>query len=255
MPRALPRALNVTMSTIQTATSKARLSLPSLPIPGRPSRDWLLPVRKYSLAITFECRPLSCPMNDGCFGTMIWRYEKSSCSSSSSLRAYQQIYKGDSDVRIRNNATSKSKYEGSILTVHLTDQQGVLPKSFGLALHHKTSVCGQPAYQSNIELVVVLILRNTPEDNGVPINHKIALCQPHLTSFKTVASCLFIEDNDCVDDLTLKRPGGGPRGPLGRHLPATSKWLKIMSSPLVAFNFKTFSKHTATQFLIFFAQI
>ena len=83
---------------------------------------------------------------DACFGTMIWSYKKPSYSLSSSLQAYLQIYKGEADVRIRNNATSKSKFEGSILTVHPADQQGALPKTFGLALHHKTNVCGQPAY-------------------------------------------------------------------------------------------------------------
>ena len=135
------------------------------------------------------------------FGTVIWNYEPPSCSSSGSLRAYQQIYMGDADVRIRNDATSQNKYEGSILTVVPSDQAGVLPKTFGLALHHKTTVCHQPAYQSNIEDVVVLILQNS-QDQGAPINHNIALSQPHLTSFKTVASRWFVEANNRVDDLS-----------------------------------------------------
>ena len=144
------------------------------------------------------CMPASkLSHEDARFGTMIWHFEKPSCSSTSTLRAYQEIYKGDADVRVWNDAFAKSKYDGTILTVLPADQLGVLPKTFGLALHHKTSVCGQPGYQSNIEAVVVLILRNTPSDKGVPINHKIALSQPHLTSFKTVASCWFIEANDC----------------------------------------------------------
>ena len=63
-------------------------------------------------------------------------------------------------------------------------------------------MCGQPAYQSKIEDVVVIIFRNTPDDKGVPINHNIALSQPHLTSFKTLASRWFIEANDSVDDLS-----------------------------------------------------
>ena len=83
-----------------------------------------------------------------------------------------------------------------------SDQAGVLPKTFGLALHHKTTVCQQPAYQSNIEDVIILILRNTHQDQGVPINHNITLSQPHLTSFKTVASRWFVEANNRVDDLS-----------------------------------------------------
>ena len=77
-----------------------------------------------------------------------------------------------------------------------------LPNTFGFRLHHKTSVCGLPSCQSNIEDVVVIILHNTPVDKGVPINHNIALSQPHLTSFKTVASSWFIEANDRVNDLS-----------------------------------------------------
>ena len=63
-------------------------------------------------------------------------------------------------------------------------------------------MCGQPAYLSNIEDVGVIILRSTPGDKGVPINHNIALSQQHLTSFKTVASTWFIQANDWVDDLS-----------------------------------------------------
>ena len=77
-------------------TNAARLSLPLLPTPGRTSRDWLLEVRKSSLAM--PASKLS--HKDARFGIMIWRYEKPSCSSSSSLQAYQQIYKGDADIRI-----------------------------------------------------------------------------------------------------------------------------------------------------------
>ena len=115
---------------------------------------------------------------------------------------YQEIYKGDTNVLVRNDPTAKSNYNGSILTVHPADQLGVLLKTFGLALHHKTSVCGQPAYQSNIVDVVVIILSNATSDKGVPINHKTAFSQLHLTSFKTVASCWFIKANNCVDDLS-----------------------------------------------------
>ena len=86
------------------------------------------------------------------------------------MRAYQQIYEGDADVRIRNDSTLQSKYEESIFTVHPAKQQGVLPKTFGLALHHKTSVCSQPVYQSNVDDVIVIILGNSPVDKGVPIN-------------------------------------------------------------------------------------
>ena len=82
---------------------------------------------------------------DARFNTVIWNYQRPSCSSTGSLRAYQQIYIGDADIRIRNDATSQNKYEGFILTVVPSDQAGVLPKTFGLALHHKTSVCQQPA--------------------------------------------------------------------------------------------------------------
>ena len=138
---------------------------------------------------------------DARFGTVIWNYEPPSCSSLGSLRAYQQIYMGDADVRICNDATSQNKYEGSILTVVPADQAGVLPKTFGLALHHKTRVCDHPVYQSNIEDVVILILGNS-KDHGVPINHNIALSQSHLTSFKTVASRWFVEANNRVDDLS-----------------------------------------------------
>ena len=46
-----------------------------------------------------------------------------------------------------------------------------------------------------------IILRNTPNDKGVPINHNIALSQPHLTSFKMVASRWFIEGKDRINDL------------------------------------------------------
>ena len=138
---------------------------------------------------------------DAHFGKMIWKYEKPSCSATNTLRAYQQIFKGDADIRIRNDATYQNKYEGSILTVHPVEQLGVLPKTFGLALHHKTTVCGKPTYQSNIEDVVVIIL-NRKGDEGVPINHNIALSQPHLTSFKTVTSRWFVEANNAVDALS-----------------------------------------------------
>ena len=48
---------------------------------------------------------------------------------------------------------------------------------------------------------MVLILQNS-QDQGAPINHNIALSQPHLTSFKTVASRWFVEANNRVDDLS-----------------------------------------------------
>ena len=135
------------------------------------------------------------------FGTMVWKYDKPSCSSINNLREYQEIYRGDADIRIRQDATALNKYEGSILTVHPVDQHGVLPKTFGLALHHRTSVCGKPAYQSNIEDVQVIIL-DRKGDQPIPINHNIALSQPHLTAFKTVASRWFVEANNRVDDLS-----------------------------------------------------
>ena len=135
------------------------------------------------------------------FGTMVWKYDKPSCSAINNLREYQEIYRGDADIRIRQDATALNKYEGSILTVHPVEQHGVLPKTFGLALHHRTSVCGKPAYQSNIEDVQVIVL-DRKDDEPIPINHNIALSQPHLTAFKTVASRWFVEANNRVDDLS-----------------------------------------------------
>ena len=120
---------------------------------------------------------------DACFGSMIWRYEKPSCSSTSALRTYQEIHKGVAVVCVKNDATAKSNYYDSILTLHLTDQLGVLPMTIGLALHHKTSVCGQPAYQSNIEDVVVLILSNATSAKGYPLITKF-----HLASCVSPAS-------------------------------------------------------------------
>ena len=135
------------------------------------------------------------------FGTMVWKYDKPSCSAINNLREYQEIYRGDADIRIRQDATALNKYEGSILTVHPVEQHGVLPKTFGLALHHRTSVCGKPAYQSNIEDVQVIVL-DRKDDEPIPINYNIALSQPHLTAFKTVASRWFVEANNRVDDLS-----------------------------------------------------
>ena len=135
------------------------------------------------------------------FGTMVWRYEAPSCSAVNNLRQYQEIYRGDADIRVRQDATALNKYEGSILTVHPIDQHGVLPKTFGLALHHTTSVCGRPALQSNIEDVQVIIL-DKKSSEPIPINYNIALSQPHLTAFKTVASRWFVEANNRVDDLS-----------------------------------------------------
>ena len=49
---------------------------------------------------------------------------------------------------------------------------------------------------------MVVIILDRKGDEGVPINHNIALSQPQLTSFKTVASRWFVEANNAVDDLS-----------------------------------------------------
>ena len=58
-----------------------------------------------------------------------------------------------------------------------------------------------------------------------------------------------------IKGLTLIRLRGVLRGHQLHNPSVISMWVKITSSPLVTFNFKTFPKHRQTQFLNFLAQI
>ena len=63
--------------------------------------------------------------------------------------AYVELYQGDVDLHLRKEVDTESKFLNSLVTV-FNQKKNIkkLPITFGYSIRYKTTVCGQPAYQT-----------------------------------------------------------------------------------------------------------
>ena len=93
---------------------------------------------------------------------VIWDYNPPGCPiHGEAIRGYQSIYKGKVDVKLKTTATVDDQYDGALLSAtNKRVQTSKVPQSFALAIHANISLCGQLAYSTNIEEIVVIFLKH-----------------------------------------------------------------------------------------------
>ena len=134
-------------------------------------------------------------------GMVIWDYNPPGCPiHGEAIRGYQSIYKGKVDVKLKTTATVDDQYDGALLSAtNKRVQTSKVPQSFALAIHANISLCGQLAYSTNIEEIVVIFLKHGQE--GIKTNETFGLNQPHLMTYKSQVTAQFINSNQRIDSM------------------------------------------------------
>ena len=137
-------------------------------------------------------------------GTVVWDYKPATCPRHGEpIRGFQTLYKGGLDVKIRSTATLENQYEGALLsTSNKKVQDSRIPQSFALAIHANMTLCNHLAYSTNIEDVIVIILKHGQE--GIKTNETFGLSQPHLMSYKSQVTAQFINSNQRIENMAEK---------------------------------------------------
>ena len=134
-------------------------------------------------------------------GTVVWDYQKPVCSKHGDpIQGFQTIYQGETDIKIRSSATIDNHYEGALFSV--TDkklQNAKIPQNFAIAIHSNMSLCGRLAYSTNIENVIVIVLRHGQQD--IKTSEKFGLGQPHLLSYKSQVTAQFVHSNHRIEKM------------------------------------------------------
>ena len=137
-------------------------------------------------------------------GTVVWDYKPAICPRHGEpIRGYQTLYKGEIDVKIKSTATLENQYEGALLsTTNKKLQNSNIPQSFAFAIHANMTLCSHLAYSTNIEDVIIIILKHGQE--GIKTNETFGLSQPHLMSYKSQVTAQFINSNQRVENMAEK---------------------------------------------------
>ena len=141
---------------------------------------------------------------DPTIGTVVWDYKPPVCPKHGNpVQGFQTLYKGETNVKIKATATLENQFEGALFSAtNKMLQNAKIPQNFALAIHANTSLCGQLAYSTNIENIMVIVLKHGQE--GIKTNETVGLSQPHLISYKSQVTAQFIHSNHRIDNMAEK---------------------------------------------------
>ena len=102
---------------------------------------------------------------DPTIGTVVWDYKPPVCPKHGNpVQGFQTLYKGETNVKIKATATLENQFEGALFSAsNKMLQNAKIPQNFALAIHANTSLCGQLAYSTNIENIMVIVLKHGQE--------------------------------------------------------------------------------------------
>ena len=134
-------------------------------------------------------------------GTVIWDYQTPVCPKHGDpIQGFQTIYQGKTNVKIKSSASISNQYEGALFSItNKKLQNAKIPQNFAIAIHANMSLCGQLAYSTNIENVMILVLRHGQE--GIKTIERFGLNQPHLLSYKSQVTAQFVHSNQRIENM------------------------------------------------------